>query len=267
MTCERTVELLSDRLAGLLSDDDAARLDGHLGTCAACREEADAIDALWADMGSIEDDVPSERMRARFHAALAAYEDRARTSTMDRWLERVWPRRPVLQLATAAALLVVGLVAGRALPTSTDREIAALREDVRTVGVVLLGHQSASERLRGVEWAARAPAAGDDRAVAALLDTLRNDPSVNVRLAAAEALRSRADRPDVAHALADALDAESAPLMQVTLARVLIESGADGAETALRRTLDREGLDPAVRDFLRDALDEAAAGRPADSEV
>src|SRR5690606_31909920 len=196
MSCERTVELLSDRLKGLLSAEEQRELETHLASCPACREESQGIEELWAAMGRLQedDDVPHERMRARFHAALAAHDERIAGTPFDRLIARFWPERPALQAGLTAAALVLGLLVGQWLPSPADREIERLREDVRLVGVALLEHRSAAERLRGVEWSQRA--ASDDRVARALLDTVRYDSSLNVRLAAAEALRGRLDSPE-----------------------------------------------------------------------
>jgi predicted anti-sigma-YlaC factor YlaD len=259
MNCEDTTELLSDRLKGALKADDERRLQAHLEACPACRDEADAIVVLWNEMGTLDDDVPHERMRARFHAALAAYEDRNRPGSLDRLIERVWPRRPALQAGIAAVLLAMGVLVGQWLPSSMDREIAGLREEIRTIGLVLLDHQSAAERLRGVEWARRVESA---RAVDALLETVRYDSNLNVRLAAAEALSNWLDRPQVRAGLTDALERQDAPLMQVTLAEVLLEGNVGGSIAAVERMLERDELDPSVRDYLRAVLRQTGARAP-----
>lgn len=262
MNCEQTTELLSSKLKGLLGADDEVRLAQHLAGCPACREEADAVTALWNDMGELDDGVPHERMRARFHAALAAFEERAmRGSRLDRIIERFWPERPLLQAGLAAGLLVVGVLAGRAMPSSTDREIAGLRDEIRTVSLVLLDHQSASERLRGVEWSRRV--ASDSHVVDALLETAQRDPNVNVRLAAIEALSQWLDRPQVAAGLTAALAQQDAPLLQVTLAEVLLDAGVAGSVDAVERMVDGDGVDPSVRDYLRGVLQESAGETPA----
>ncbi|HEY8519343.1 MAG TPA: zf-HC2 domain-containing protein [Gammaproteobacteria bacterium] len=262
MSCERTVELLSDRLKGLLSAEEQRELEAHLESCPACREESQGIEELWAAMGTLQedDDVPHERMRARFHAALAAHEERMAGTPFDRLIARFWPQRPALQAGLTAAALVLGLLVGQWLPSPADREIERLREDVRLVGVALLDHRSAAERLRGVEWSQRA--ASDDRVARALLDTVRYDSSLNVRLAAAEALRGRLDSPEVAATLLAVLEAEQAPLMQVTLADMLLEARVDGAAAVVDALLGREDLDPAVREHLSETLREA--GPPVD---
>jgi len=261
MSCEDTTALLLDRFKGLASADDERRLEEHLASCADCRASAESITRLWTDLGAeldpIEYAVPHERMRTRFHVALAAYEARAD------WLERLlapdWLGSTVLRGAVAAALLVAGVLIGRGLAPAND-EIAGLRAEVRTVGLALLDHQSASERLLGVAWAERAGA--EPQVLNALLDRVENDPSVSVRLAAIETLRSRLDRPEVGTRLALALEQQDAPLLQVTLANALLESGDARNVAAVRRLHDREGLDPAVRDYLDTALKSGGTAVP-----
>jgi hypothetical protein len=153
-----------------------------------------------------------------------------------------------------------GLIVGQWLPSSTDREIAVLREEVRTVGLVLLDHQSAAERLRGVEWSRRA--ALDARVADALLETVRYDPNLNVRLAAVEALSEGLDRPRVGAGLTAALEQQDAPLMQVTLAEVLLEGNVEGSVDAVQRVMEKDGIDPAVRDYLRAQLMVAGTAAP-----
>jgi hypothetical protein len=195
----------------------------------------------------------------RFHAALAAYEERTRASGFDAFLERIWPRRPALQAAFAMVLLLVGVVVGQQLTTS-DGEIEALRAQVRTVGLVLLDHQSAAERLRGVEWARRADS--DAQVVEALLETVRHDGNLNVRLAAVDALSDWLDRPQVGAGLTAALGQQDDPLIQVTLASRLLDGGVAGSTDAVTMLLEREELDPLVRDYLSMALEEAGAPAP-----
>jgi predicted anti-sigma-YlaC factor YlaD len=260
MNCEQTTELLSDRLKGLLSPEDEQRLEAHIASCAACREEAAAIAELWTGMGELADEVPHERMRMRFHAALAAYEERMRGTRFDALLERIWPRRPALQAAFAMVLLLVGVVIGQQLTVTSSDEIDALRAEVRTVGLVLLDHQSAAERLRGVELARGTDS--DAQVVEALLETVRRDANLNVRLAAVEALSDWLDRPQVGAGLTEALGQQEDPLIQVTLASRLLDGGVAGSTAAVTRLLEREELDPLVRDYLSMALEEAGADAP-----
>jgi hypothetical protein len=212
---------------------------------------------LWSDLGAFEAEVPHERLRARFHAALAVHEARESTHWLARVWARYWPRQPVLQAAAAPLLALVGILIGQQLPSSADTEVAALRQEVRMVGLALFDHQSAAERLLGVAWSQRTAQAPD--VIDALLERVRYDANVNVRLAAVDALRSRIAQPNVGVGLATALEHQDAPLMQVALTDALLETGTTNALDAVRRMLARDELDPAVREYARTALAEAGA--------
>lgn len=256
MNCEDTAGLAADRLKGLLSPEDAGRLDTHLAACPACRAEADALAMLWADLGTLADDVPHERMRARFHAGLAAFSQRESEAGLGAFIESLRPRRPMFQAGIAIVLLVAGFLAGQVLPSRTSPEIDELRAEIRAVGLILLDHRSAAERLRGVEWARGAIA--DTRTVDALLQTVRYDPNLNVRLAAIDALGGALDSPDVGAGLIEAFEQQDSPLLQVMLASLLLDGGVPGADDAVQRVLERDELDPLVREYLQSAIDEGS---------
>jgi hypothetical protein len=257
MTCEETTPLLMDRLQGHLSGADDERLDAHLATCAACRAEVDAMTETWNTLGNLDgEQVPHDRLRARFHAGLAAYEARESRHWTERLFGGWWPQQPALQMGLAAALALVGVLVGQQLPSPVDSEVAALRDEVRTVGLALLDHQSASERLLGVEWSRRtAPAPA---IVNALLERVQYDSNLSVRLAAIDALRAELDRPGVVEGLAMALERQESPLLQVALTDALLAADRPAVD-AVRGVLGRTELDPAVREYLQMALSEVGA--------
>jgi predicted anti-sigma-YlaC factor YlaD len=266
MTCEETTPLLMDRLQGQLPRADEERLDAHLATCAACRAEVDAMTETWNTLGNLDDEqVPHERLCARFHAGLAAYETRESRHWTERVLSRWWPQQPALQMGFAAALALVGVLVGQQLPSPVDAEVAALRGEVRTVGLALLDHQSASERLLGVEWSRRTAQAPE--IVNALLERVQYDSNLSVRLAALDALRADLERPGVVEGLATALARQESPLLQVALTDALLAAERPAID-AVRGVLGRSELDPAVREYLQMALNEVGAEpAPASPEI
>lgn len=257
MTCEDTEALLAERLKGLISRAADVRLDAHLATCAACRAIADGTTVLWQRLGTLEIDVPHERLRARFHVGLAAHEAHASHSWAERALDRWWPQQRLLQAGLAAALALLGVLVGQSIPSATDTEIAALRTEVRAVGLALLNHQSASERLLGVEWSRRTTQGPE--VIAALLANVQYDPNVNVRLAAVDALRARLDLPEVGAGLAAALSRQDSPLLQVAVSDALLATRQPASIDAVRALLNRDTLDPAVREYLQMALTDVDA--------
>jgi hypothetical protein len=93
------------------------------------------------------------------------------------------------------------------------------------------------------------------------------DSSLNVRLAAVDALRGHRMDPEVDAGLAAALERQDAPLLQVALAEALLETGSGAGIDAVRRVLMRSELDPGVREYVETALMELDAQPPAGADI
>ena len=110
----------------------------------------------------------------------------------------------------------------------------------------LIQQQSASDRLRGVDWSNRIDQPGTD-IVAALVDTLLHDPNVNVRLAAVDALKRFSRQDDVREGMARALSDRTSPLLQIAVIDFLVESRDTGAAPLLRQLAGDAMANEAVR--------------------
>jgi len=197
---------------------------------------------------------------------------------LEGWLERWLPRRPLAQAGLAAATLVVGLLIGSlhgfGLPSRLGGmgraggqggaagddghgEIHALRDEVRSlsrlVTLSLLKQDSASERLRGVSFG-REAGPGDERVLQALLDTLRHDPDVNVRLAAVDALAPALGQPAVRGQLLQEVGRQRSPMVQIALIDLLLARDRAGSRRQLLDLTASPSLDGTVRGYLRTRL-------------
>lgn len=264
MNCESVGEQLIDLIAGALEPEARVAIERHLQECAGCRRERTELETLWSRLALLDDEhapaAPSGRLRSRFYRALADYErEPERPAAWRRWLDR-WtrPRPATLQPAWSLPALLLGVALGASLMWGfgSQREVRRLSAEVdsmsRVLGLSLLDHQSASERLRGVSFSMRAPA--DDRIVAALLQSVRNDPNVNVRLAALEALGAHVDSPAVRSGLIEALPGQRSPVLQVALIEILERGNGASSDRAIQEFLEREDLDTEVERQIRDLL-------------
>jgi hypothetical protein len=107
MECRELTALVVDRLAGETGEAFAfvRELDGHLASCAACREEAGRIERAWTALGDDSDAPLTPEFRDR---TLALLEDEMLRARIREFRPRArWPR-----LAAEAAAVLVACSAG-----------------------------------------------------------------------------------------------------------------------------------------------------------
>jgi hypothetical protein len=264
MNCEQAIERHAMRLAGESAGDDL-ELRAHLDSCAACRETTAAYALMWEDLGELPDATPGPLLQARFDAMLEAYRHGTRAAQdhqvgwgtrFGAWLESWWPRRPAMQLGMSLALLVVGVGLGAGLQ-GRRLQIDALRHEVQStramVALSLLQQRSPADRLQGVAWSARLEDS-NPQVLEALLATLDDDPSVNVRLAAVDALSSMHESIRVREGLVARLPRQTSPMVQIAVIDALVQLQESNAMDAIRKLADDSHADPAVRERARWAM-------------
>jgi HEAT repeats len=112
MECGQIVEAATARLSGELRAAGQSELARHLDDCAACRAEEEKIRAAWDRLG----DDPDVAATAAFRRATLEIME---LETLRRRVRRLTPRRRLIRLAEAAAVLVAGaagFLAARRIP-------------------------------------------------------------------------------------------------------------------------------------------------------
>ena len=121
------------------------------------------------------------------------------------------------------------------------------------VALSLMQQHSASDRLRGVNYAYRAEQS-DPQVLGALLTTVDHDPSVNVRLAAVDALRNFTDSPVGRNGLVHALSKQESPLVQIAILDEIVAVRERSGVSAIQTLLSDQNLNPQVRQRAQWAL-------------
>jgi anti-sigma factor RsiW len=257
--CEQISELLPDYLQGRLSREQVQNVEAHLEQCADCSEEV----VIWTKLSLLPVDQPGPESLARFEAMLQAYQagrsnqpadDLHRRKPASAWNWNVfhWLRSPVGAMAWGVALLTIGVFAGLRLaaPKPPSPDFAAMQIELTSmkqlVVLSMLQQQSASARLEGVTWSTREQQL-DPQVLSALLHTLRYDASVDVRLAALDALSRHGRQPQVQNGILDSLQQEQSPLVQVALIDLMLEWRDRDAAHRLQELEQTPNLNPTVR--------------------
>ena len=259
MNCEQASEYLPEYWDSTLDEFPRRELEAHLSSCAACRSEATRLKAFWFRLGAIPEESPDAASRKRFDELLVDYKRETRRSRWDAFFENWWPKRPAAQIACAMATLVIGLLAGHALTIDVQRgtEVARLEQEVAStrqlVALSLLRQQSASDRLKGVDWSEQIPRP-EPQVVNALVETINYDDAVDVRLAAVDALRRLSTQSSVRNALVDALARQESPLVQIALIDAVADHHTSDGMAAIRQLSQQPTLNPAVRTHIQNVL-------------
>jgi hypothetical protein len=252
MMCGHAKELIASSWANELDAVSAAKLEQHMGVCAECAAEKAQLSALWERLGDIPAPEPSAALTMRWESTLESLISARRQPQWRFSLTALWPQRPVWQVSIALACLVAGLTIGLSVRGggSNHTEIAQLREEVantkQLVALSMLQQESATERLRGVDYTVRMPAM-EPGVVSALVQAAKTDPNVNVRLAAIDALTKVSGDPGVRRSLTSSLPAQESPMVQAALIDYVVDARDRQALGTLKQLSQREDLNPLVK--------------------
>jgi len=260
MKCTEAKIRLADLLQESSGDVEVERVREHLASCPACWQEWQELHETWARLGLLPEEQPSQNLRSEFYRRLEASRRELAQSEQRLWRELLRSLLPELRRLTpamrlAAAVLVVavgfgtGFFMGRGGENGSgkierlSREVDNLQQQMT---LSLLSQPSASARLQGISLTSRVQEP-DPSLIAALLDTLDNDPSVNVRLSAVDALYLFSGREDVKTALTASLARQTSPLVQIALIDLLVSLKEKQAATALKKLLNDKKIIPEVQ--------------------
>lgn len=263
MECEEIRSHFPDYLINSLQTAIRSDIEHHLTTCESCRIEIESLKATWTKVGTIPVAVPGPNLRTRFEVMLEAYAQGLDHSPSESWRRTMnsWRQRPVAQTAFALGLLVMGIVLGHqfrpAQNPQSSSEIVELRGELREtrqmVALSLLQQQSASERLKGVNWSYQLQQPGSE-VLTALLDTLMHDSNVNVRLAAIDALQQFGTQQIVRNGIVQALTRQDSPMVQMALIDLVVDWREKESVNPLRILSQNQNLNEAVRERAQDGL-------------
>jgi hypothetical protein len=265
MRCEDIKKSFPDYLVGDLDQNSSEEIQSHLVDCPACRQELEDMSAVWTKLGVLPEAHPSNGLRERFYGMLEEYKAEMNQERPMHHLKQFFSSlfygfrsgRTAYRFAFGFVPLFIGLALGYLLfsgkqNANLNREVQNMRQ---MLAVSLLDQRSSTERLRGVNlsYGLENP---DSRMIQALLDTLNDDPNINVRLAAVNALYLFYDSPSVREGIIQSLAQQNSPFLQVALVDLLVSVQERQALESFKTLIEANQLDPKVKQKLEQGIKE-----------
>lgn len=257
-SCEQALEQLTQQLEfGKLSDQAWAHLiEAH----PSCEDRLTEIYELWMQIGELPTPEPSSEMDTRFYQMLDQYE-RAVPSTGNSFWNRIQQRLSSrvkggkISWTVGVVLFLLGIFSGQFLqPGFRSGEIQQLSQEVKQMReltlLTLIEQSSVTDRLKGIHLT-KDISQPDPSIIYALSETLNHDPNVNVRLSALEALARLADNPEVRSRLIEAIPHQESPLIQLSLAELMLTLQEANSLDALKELLQSPQIEPDVEAHVK----------------
>jgi len=257
-------EQMIDYLSNALSRDERQAFEKFLQENPSYQKKFDELSNSWALLDELNTPEPSKEMDEKFYAMLDDYSTK---SSEKNPFSLNTIANPVISFFTEnnkqwlyrAAILVMGLIIGYTLNFSSKSDLnpQMAQNDAQEVReslvLTLLEQPSANKRMQALSETNKLEKV-NETVVNALLKTLNNDENVNVRLAAIESLLLFTDEPFVREGIVKSIVYQDSPIVQVTIAKVLVAMQEEGSAAAIQKLLEKENLDSSVREELEKSV-------------
>ncbi len=257
---EQHTLLIMDYLEGRWDDQKEAQLQQLLASGEISQEELADWQMLYQESRQLPTPAPSGKLRENFYTMLGSWDQSPSLSWWQRILQPFNTSIRVSQLVTAALLLFIGIAVGFWLsPTQRyESQIGQLSSEVQQMReamvLTLLEQPSAMQRLKAVSISTDL-SSSTEKIHHALLRNLNEDPQVNVRLAALEALLPYAHDSLVRQGLVQSIAQQNDPLMQIALAQIMVELQEKQAVDPLLDLLKKENLNQDAQQTIEQSLE------------
>jgi len=215
-----------------------------------------SLRALDDQLAKSEAPAPSMRLDDQFYAMLAKTKKESTRSGFFNFKAIEWnwlaPR-----LAFGVAVLIAGFMGGYMVKRPATPDVATLTSEVQQLKEMmmlsLLEKESATERLRAVSLTTEMDQVSQ-KVTTALFETLNKDESVNVRLAALEALAPYAKQPVVREGLIRSIGLQESPLVQVAMAELMAAVQEKKSVKELQKILDSDKTPADAKSRIKESM-------------
>lgn len=229
--------------------------EGHINLT-----ELEELKAFEQQMSEVPAPEPSVQMTDNFYQMLAEEKGRSETSFVQQ-IRRAFQglfASSQGRWAFAASVLIVGIVLGRGFSgLSYEKQMDQLSGQItdmqEMMALSMLEERSVSKRLQGVQMSSELVTTNDEVA-GALLITLNNDESSNVRLAALNMLAEYSEDENIREGLINSIQNQSSPIVLLALAELMVELQEKKALKEFEDVIDGDRAPEDLKTTLRENL-------------
>jgi hypothetical protein len=258
MNCKEFNELLKEYLSGTIDSYDLDRLKKHLESCDECRSAFLEIEKINAAFDNIPDlELPSDTNHVLDEMI---HQESLATARGKRFIGISQRILIPAGIAASIILFMAGFLTGRTQRENhlKDQEILALRQEVNETKNLmilnLINQQSASKRILAATYAEEVDVLNPE-VMNALLNSLNNDYSANVRLASLEALAKYTDDPNIRLELVKTFDNEKDPIIQLNMINLMVLLNEKSSVQIMQRLVNDDLTPETVKEQAKKGLE------------
>ena len=248
-------ELIAKYNEGLADPSEILRLELLIESGEAELTSLRELSRFDENIDKFKEPVPSKKLDKNFYDMLSRETSKSKQFDFASWFSfESW----IPKLSVAAVLIVLGFIGGTVLQKNTSGgdvkiladEVSGLKE---LMMISMLEKESATDRLKAVSLSEEIQ--GPSKKVTeALFKTLNSDPSVNVRLAALDALQNYSKSPVVREGLVRAIAQQESPLVQVALAELMVTMQEKSSVKELKKILQQKSTPKEVKQRIEESI-------------
>ncbi len=257
---------LLDKLAGELSENEAAAFENELKQSAEDWEDYQFFQQAWEDLGGLTTEEPPSNLSAQFYARLEQEEEKierqwtTRLKNIGQLLQR--EQRWVAQGALGFVLVVCGFLIGgqwnkktiHLTQNTTINQISP--EPVHQNNVQRVAYVSPATKIQQIRTINASSNQSIEEAVRQLTTIIQNERNTNVKLAALFQLNEQfGQQHDLRQFYVQQLRRESSPLVQAELLNMVMDQSKSRESLhTLENMLDDHRLNPMIEQKIKNDL-------------
>lgn len=252
MNCDHYITKITDVLTGEITKAEKESCLSHYMTCGPCGKTFEALSGTWDDLGSLPDHSPSANVSKRFYAMLEGAQTNQPVQSLQTEKKTIpFPNRVWFQAFAAAALIAFGFLLGRPVP---KRTFSLDQVNIQDDNLLWYQAPSAMARLQAISNLPQQQSQPNKQLQPILFFVLERDTSVDVRLAALRAIKSMAPSEELVKNLTQSVLFQEEPLVQIEILDYLVELNLGNTTQTLETLLQREPLNPFVKQRAQELL-------------